>query len=415
MRERRGGSVARGELARQFARDRAVIDLLHVVDAGEDHRGVELAAENVDRARDARLAARAEAVEERRGRSCRHWRRARARGKCPVRCACRNRSAPPSVRRSRPRPWAAPRSSRARRRAGGRRGSTPPRRRRRSSAPRAHPPDRGCLSAPVCRARSSGSIRRPSSSPSRRTGCCVQSASVMPPKPGRCPSMLANVLRLPLRMRHAQVGRRQHVEHGARGEARRHREAVAHVDMALAVHRQVDGEEQRRAFGGLGALDQRLHEAAVAHHVKLEPERLVAPPRRRPRSSRSTWWRACTGCRPHARRGRRGSRRRHIACRQSPVGAIASGIASSSPSTVVLRLALRHVDQHALAQLDRAHVVDIGVARVLRIGAGLHVLEEHARHVAAGDPPQVLDAHGVAQVHSSPHCFLTALDSTFGA
>src|SRR6185436_8197097 len=49
-----------------------------------------------------------------------------------------------------------------------------------------------------------------------------------------------------------------------------------------------------------------------------------------------------------------------------------------------LEAAPRHVDQHALAQLDRAHVVHVGVARVLRIGARLHVLEEHARHVALG-------------------------------
>ena len=50
-------SVSRGKLARQFTRDRAVIDLFHVVDAGEDHRGIELAAENIERARDARFPA----------------------------------------------------------------------------------------------------------------------------------------------------------------------------------------------------------------------------------------------------------------------------------------------------------------------------------------------------------------------
>src|SRR3954453_4068734 len=53
------------KLSRQFTRDCAIIDLLHVVDAGEDHRGVELAAEDVDRARDAGLTARAETVEAR--------------------------------------------------------------------------------------------------------------------------------------------------------------------------------------------------------------------------------------------------------------------------------------------------------------------------------------------------------------
>src|SRR6185295_8584431 len=58
-------SVTSRELARQFARDRAVIDLLHVVDPGEDHGGVELAAQDADRLGDARLSAGAEAVKRR--------------------------------------------------------------------------------------------------------------------------------------------------------------------------------------------------------------------------------------------------------------------------------------------------------------------------------------------------------------
>ena len=70
-----------------------------------------------------------------------------------------------------------------------------------------------------------------------------------------------------------------------------------------------------------------------------------------------------------------------------------------------LQAALRHVDQHALAQLDRLHVVDIGVARMLGVGAGLHVVEEHARHVAARHPPQVFDAHRAIQAHSHPVAF----------
>src|SRR4029078_2139191 len=57
-----GSLVPRPQLARHLARDRAMIDLLHVVDAGKDHRGVEFAAEDIDRARDAGLSARAETV-----------------------------------------------------------------------------------------------------------------------------------------------------------------------------------------------------------------------------------------------------------------------------------------------------------------------------------------------------------------
>src|SRR5882762_2035822 len=68
------------------------------------------------------------------------------------------------------------------------------------------------------------------------------------------PARLPKVLRLPLRIESAQAGL---------------------VAMALAEHLQVDREHQRAALGGGGALDQRLDEAAVLHHVELEPERLA--------------------------------------------------------------------------------------------------------------------------------------------
>ena len=58
-------------------------------------------------------------------------------------------------------------------------------------------------------------------------------------------------------------------------------------------------------------------------------------------------------------------------------------------------IALRHVDQHALAQLDALEVLAIGAQRLLRIGAGFGIVEEGARHPASGKLPQILDAgHG---------------------
>ncbi len=43
--------------------------------------------------------------------------------------------------------------------------------------------------------------------------------------------------------------------------------------MALAEDLQVEREDERAAARGAGALEQALHEGAVAQHVRLEPER----------------------------------------------------------------------------------------------------------------------------------------------
>jgi hypothetical protein len=53
------------------------------------------------------------------------------------------------------------------------------------------------------------------------------------------------------------------------------RQAVDHVLVTLAQHLQVEREHQGAATGRLGATDQALDEAAVAHHVHLEPERCL--------------------------------------------------------------------------------------------------------------------------------------------
>ena len=61
-------------------------------------------------------------------------------------------------------------------------------------------------------------------------------------------------------------------------------------------------------------------------------------------------------------------------------------------------VALVDIDQHPLAQLDAFEVGTIGAQGFLRIGAGLRIVEEGARHLAAGGLPQILDtgegAHG---------------------
>jgi hypothetical protein len=104
------------------------------------------------------------------------------------------------------------------------------------------------------------------------------------------PTMLPNWRRL--RAQHAQAPARlgRHVEDVGERQLGRRRQAVLDVLVALAEDLQVQREHQRRAAGGLGAVDQAFDEAAVAHHVQLEPERVpLSVPRPRPRSSRCSW------------------------------------------------------------------------------------------------------------------------------
>ena len=110
--------------------------------------------------------------------------------------------------------------------------------------------------------------------PWRGRRCCRSCAACVPSMPRHQRGLVARLSRL----RERRLGRRG--------------QAVLQVLVALAEDLQVERQHQRRAVGGLGALDQALDEVAVAHHVELEPERLPWCARRRPRSSRCSWSRA---------------------------------------------------------------------------------------------------------------------------
>ena len=66
-----------------------------------------------------------------------------------------------------------------------------------------------------------------------------------------------------------------HIEDIRQGQLGRRRQAVDQILVPLAEDLQVQGQHQRIHTGGLGALDQSLDEAAVTHHIQLEPERLA--------------------------------------------------------------------------------------------------------------------------------------------
>ena len=198
------------------------------------------------------------------------------------------------------------------------------------------------------------------------------------------PARLPKVLRLPLQDRERPGRLGGDVDQVAELDLRRHRHAVLDVAMALAEHLQIDGEHQRAAFRGRGALDQGADEAAVADHIELEPERLRRPPAATSSIEQIDIVDSVNGM-PAACAARQARISPSPCCMpHSPIGASASGSDTFSPRMVVERSRCDDVDQHALAQLDALQVVAVGAQRLLRIGAGIGIVEERARHLAAG-------------------------------
>ena len=116
-------------------------------------------------------------------------------------------------------------------------------------------------------------------------------------------------------------------------EARRDREAVAQVALAVAQHLVVRGQHQRVEAGGLRALGEGAGQLAVAVHEHLHPARRRRPAPADPRSCRSRRGSGSRPCRPRRRRGRRRARRRARAGPTGPVGPISTGSASRRPNS----------------------------------------------------------------------------------
>ncbi len=145
--------------------------------------------------------------------------------------------------------------------------------------------------------------------------------------------------------------------------------------MALSEHLQIDGEHQRAAFGGSGALDQRTHEAAVLHDIELEPERLVDRSGdvldRADRQRAHGVWNACrlrgaAGQNFAVAAFQTGHRHRPQCERQRHFLAQDGG----------RRVTREYVQHHALAQIDALEILPVLAQRILRIGAGFGVVEE---------------------------------------
>ncbi len=210
------------------------------------------------------------------------------------------------------------------------------------------------------------------------------------------PTMLPNWRRG--RAQHAQAPARlgHHVQHVGDRQLGRSRQAVPQVLVALADDLQVQREHQRGAVRRLRAVDQAFDEIAVAHHVQLEPERVVvrAPGHVLDRADahggqregdaellRRTGGEDFAVGMLHAgqARGRDGHRHGDVLADHLRAGG-----------------AVFHVHRDALAQQDAFEIRFVGAIGAFGPRAGVGIVVEHARHALFREYAQVFDVgdHG---------------------
>ena len=169
--------------------------------------------------------------------------------------------------------------------------------------------------------------------------------------------------------------------------------------MALPLNLQVEGQHQGGALRLLGALDERGRKTAVAHYVKLEPERTghragnVLDRADRHGRERKRHAEALGGARPQhfavgpVQPGEPGGRDRHRHDRVLP-GHRGAGAASVD------------VNPHALAQGDGIEIVAVGAQRRLGVGAAVDIVENRPGDAFSRHRAQIFYAghhrHGIA-------------------
>ena len=169
--------------------------------------------------------------------------------------------------------------------------------------------------------------------------------------------------------------------------------------MALAEHLEIDGQHQRVALGGDGAVHQLFRKVAVADDVKLEPERFVG--RLGDMLDRADRH----GRQREGNAGVVGGARRQDLAVAVLHAAQADGRQDQRRRALLAEdggreAAFGDVDQHALAQLDGFEVGAVGAQRVFAIGAAVGVFEKGFWHLAAGERAQVVDRGNV--LHGPP-------------
>ena len=86
----------------------------------------------------------------------------------------------------------------------------------------------------------------------------------------------------------------------------------------------------------------------------------------------------------------------------NPTGARISGSEERLAENGGREIALRDVDQDALAELDLLQILAVGAQRFLGIGAAIRIVEKRFRHAALVELAQILDAGDVFHERSRP-------------
>ena len=187
------------------------------------------------------------------------------------------------------------------------------------------------------------------------------------------------------------------VDHVCQGRLRRRGKAVFNVAVALAEHLQIGSEHQRRTICRFRPLDEVFHEFAVAHHIKLEPERLACV--RRHVFNRAD---GHGGKREGNTELLGGFRREDLTIGVHHAGKTGRGDDDRHTHLLAnhrrFQGAAGHIDQHALAELDRVKITAVVVQGAFRPGTGTDVIEKHTRHLAFGDAAQVFNASHFAEI-----------------
>ena len=174
----------------------------------------------------------------------------------------------------------------------------------------------------------------------------------------------------------------------------RRAEAARHARMRVAVTNTGDWhvhcEHQRRGLRRLGAGQHVAHEAAIADHVELKPDRRAAGSARPPRPNRSTPSTSVNGmpALQAALAACTSPRRAHMP--EIPTGPSTRGSSLARSEQGRAQVDARDIAQHALFEGDLLQVAHVPAERRLAVRAAIEIVEEKAWQPALRGTPEVI-------------------------